>query len=257
MEQDFITNYVFNQSAVVSNVWFGLKANEDGDFVWVDDESLPVYTNWGDGSPENDPARDCVELESRLGRVEDGDWKDVPCQRSNYVLCETLQTWAINELQAAVLSLRLELAASNSKIEDQKTKIENHQSKIENLQKNPVPIGFIYVQLPNKPAPQDIWREVAWTQRTSQYAGLFFRAEGGASAAFETNQSQSSPRITNVARAEYQTVEPISLPLGAYSHYIFTGNSGGNNVNVGLAFLTSNVETRPSNTAIRIWERTS
>jgi hypothetical protein len=203
--------------------------------------------------------------------VEDGDWKDVPCQRPNYVLCETLQTWAGNELLAAILSLRLELAASNSKvedhqskIEDQQNKIEDHQSKIadqqtkiENLQKNPVPIGFIYVQLPNKPAPQEIWREVAWTQRTAQYAGLFFRAEGGESAAFGTNQGQSSPRVTNVAMYQYETEGPISLPLGAYSQHILTGFSGGGGTPLGLAFLTSNVETKPSNTAIRIWERTS
>jgi len=141
-----------------------------------------------------------------------------------------------------------------------KIKIEDQQNKIENLQKNPVPIGFIYVQFPNKPAPQEIWRKVTWTQRTAQYAGLFFRAEGGESAAFGTNQGQSSPRITNVDRGDYQTHGSIFLPLGEYSQRITTGGTGAGSMGspyMGLGFLTSNVETRPSNTAIRIWERTS
>jgi len=95
-EQDFITNFVFNESSVEINFWFGLKMNEDGDFVWVGDGSKALYTNWEENSPTGNPGRTCVELSSRLSRIEDGQWKDVTCQRPNYVLCEAIRQQLIS-----------------------------------------------------------------------------------------------------------------------------------------------------------------
>ena len=36
--------------------------------------------------------------------------------------------------------------------------------------KNPFPIGFIYVQLPNEKSPTEIWPWVTWNNVTSDYA---------------------------------------------------------------------------------------
>ncbi len=81
---------------------------------------------------------------------------------------------------------------------------------------SPVPIGYVYVQYPDMPVPWTLWPSVSWLQITSNYAGLFFRAEGGNSNAFDSGiQAASSPRITRME---------------------FTGNSVPNSPNVGLSY---------------------
>ena len=45
------------------------------------------------------------------------------------------------------------------------------------------PIGVCYTQYPNTPAPSSLFGGT-WTNITANYAGLFFRAEGGNALAF-------------------------------------------------------------------------
>ncbi len=67
------------------------------------------------------------------------------------------------------------------------------------MQKNPsVPIGFIYSQIPDEPEPKIIWPNFEWKDITSEYAGLFFCAEGGDSAKFGELQSESSQKLIAV-----------------------------------------------------------
>ncbi len=75
--------------------------------------------------------------------------------------------------------------------------------KLNDLQQNPVPIGFIYVQLPSQPDPKSLWSMVEWKDVTSDYAGLFFRAEGGRSAVFGEIQPENAPTLSSVESGEF------------------------------------------------------
>ncbi len=158
-EQEFLSNFLFNKSQVVDNVWIGAKYINNK-FKREDDSDL-TFTNWAEGSPKN-MTDYCVEMHSDVGSV--GKWVDEPCKKKNLVVCQKRQTWSLSRLQEILLEVK----------------------------QNPVPIGFIYVQLPKQKSPTEIWSWMIWKDVTSDYAGLFFRAEGGGSEVFEKIQEDTS-----------------------------------------------------------------
>jgi hypothetical protein len=128
LEQQFLTEYVFNTSELQSSLWFGLSKSSEGEYTWVDDGSKIRYSNWADDSPSNETERGCVELASHLSKVKDGQWRDVPCEKANFVLCETLQKWSIYDMQKFILNLRFEV-----------------EEKITHIISNPGKITFIHL----------------------------------------------------------------------------------------------------------------
>ena len=113
------------------------------------------------------------------------------------------------------------------------------------------PVGACYTQYPNTPAPAIIFGGI-WANISVNYAGLFFRAEGGNAAAFNT---------TGVT-IQAQDLQPHSHSGGA----VWPGSGPEQNQSGGVedrttfniqTGITGNVETRPINTAIRIWQRTA
>lgn len=119
-----------------------------------------------------------------------------------------------------------------------------------------VPIGFIYVQLSGQPEPSNIWPTVTWTEITSEYAGLFFRALGSGSASFGYIQAENSPRLTEVSNTLVGSVfNDLQIPVnGGWSSWISTGSTSAVS-HWALQFLVSTGEVRPRNSAIRIWKR--
>jgi hypothetical protein len=98
---------------------------------------------------------------------------------------------------------------------------------------------------------------MTWNDVTSNYAGLFFRAEGGGSEAFEKIQSENSPRLIGVDSHfldNYQSRGPIQITPGKYSQWLSTG--GSNAASSSINFLVSEGEVRPRNMVIRVWKRT-
>lgn len=124
-----------------------------------------------------------------------------------------------------------------------------------------VPVGFTFVQLPNEPNPAVLWPNLIWAEVTEEYAGLFFRAEGGSSAGFGTVQAESSNRLTDVEFYGPVVGESfprsISVPAtNAFSDYIISDYASQDAFGIsGQRFRNSGSETRPRNTAIRIWRR--
>jgi hypothetical protein len=53
------------------------------------------------------------------------------------------------------------------------------QKLLLNTIKNPFPIGFIYVQLPNEKSPTEIWPWMIWNDVSSAYAGVFSELQEG------------------------------------------------------------------------------
>lgn len=145
IEQEFLTNWLFNTLSIETNVWTGARRlNEGEEFVWTDGSELS-YTNWTEGSPTNNSKRNCVALESGLARnilaINDkenklstsnvGSWRDQSCEVGNYVLCEKLQSWSLAQLQQIVLKTRAELQESQSLLRLTTAELESAKNKLD------------------------------------------------------------------------------------------------------------------------------
>jgi len=190
-----------------------------------------IYTNWQTGYPESGTGYPdnttgyCIQMNS-----EDklrGKWSDISCEKKNLVVCQKLQTWSNLNIQNVLL----------------------------NISRNPVPIGFIYVQLSGQPEPKAIWPQIEWKDITIDYAGLFFRAEGGNSSKFGDVQGENSPRIIEVyaSYGDKRKQDHSKITPGGLSEAIYSGSDSGRDII--LTFLASDGEVRPRNQAIRIWKR--
>jgi hypothetical protein len=88
-----------------------------------------------------------------------------------------MQNWSISRLQNILLEVRKEPKET--------------QQQLNLQQMNPIPIDFIYTQLSGQPEPKTLWSTVEWKDVTSDYAGLFFRAEGRGSATYGQIQEEN------------------------------------------------------------------
>ncbi len=151
-EQKYLTKYLFDLQNVKETVWIGAKRQQGNSsrFLWHDGSEIN-FSNWAEGNPIDETERECVEMRSKFGSIfsnvselyEDninGRWFNVPCDKNSLVICQKLQTWSFPQLQKTFLDARKELRDS-----------------LNNLRQNPVPIGFIYVQLPGQPEPKTLW----------------------------------------------------------------------------------------------------
>jgi len=117
-----------------------------------------------------------------------------------------------------------------------------------------LPVGFIYFQLRGQPAPGELFSG-DWQDISSQYAGLFFRVEGGNAAAFG-----SEPQAQEVQSHRHTYYGQNNV--GDWTN--ITTNKPDNNwkpmANAPAQRNTSyegDTETRPVNTTIRVWKRTA
>ena len=101
---------------------------------------------------------------------------------------------------------------------------------------------------------------IEWKDVTSDYAGLFFRAEGGGSAPFGVLQSENAPNryidaIGNRYKGHGERWGDYILPSNDWSPYFLTGYDFG--VLIAMRFHVSEKggEVRPRNKAVRIWKR--
>ncbi|KAJ6220211.1 hypothetical protein RDWZM_006023 [Blomia tropicalis] len=284
-EQEFLSHFLFETSGVVDSVWLGGKRiNNSNVFKWIDGFEFN-YTNWKEDSPTNQHGRDCIQMNSPFvfsiqnstqfvenARVSTkhlsvGQWIDAPCKKKNLVVCQKLQHWSIARLQKTLLDAKKEFQDSlqnvnkqlnnhESTINEQQSTISNQQSMINDLQQNPIPINFTYTQLPNQPYPKSLWPTVEWKDVTSEYSGLFFRAEGNNSAAFGVMQEENAPRLKNVdwwiPGYQYRN-HIIPLQKNSWSQPLWVGGRGSSEIVID--FYVSGGEVRPRNMAIRIWKR--
>lgn len=261
--QDFILEFLQSQN-VVDNVWLGLKFVNDH-YEWTDSTELH-YTNWADGSPKNS-SEFCVQIQT--DDKEFGKWSDVQCIKKNLVMCEKIQLWSQTHLQKQVIELQFsvseskqteeklngrikELEASNS---DLNTRLTNLEGTVTGISQNPFPVGFIYVQLPNEQSPADIWSWMVWEDITANYAGVFFRAEGGGSEAFGGVQEENSPRLAHIQKfVGVPSIDDVWMGApGEASAVVDSAASGA--LDQGLQFTLTGGEVRPRNMAVRIWRR--
>ena len=135
------------------------------------------------------------------------------------------------------------------------------------------PINAPYVQLPWTPAPATLFGLTKWTEITSNYAGGFFRAEGGNSGAFEEKQAEGLPNITGtfivgksgVADCQINNVAGCFSREGSTNALIsgISASGSGQNSTCRFSARASNdiygnsAHVTPENYAIKIWKRTA
>lgn len=149
------------------------------------------------------------------------------------------------------------------------------------------PIGEIYIQFPGKPDPQTLYGRGSWDNISNEFAGLFFRAEGGNASEFQEVIDEDNPlvsqedKIRNILGA-FSFVSAVSEGISETGASVFTGsyifhqggfdygsafNSGWGTVGFGIdanrgdssnnpmVGHADGPEIRPVNTTIRIWQR--
>ena len=144
-----------------------------------------------------------------------------------------------------------------------------------------MPIGAVYTQYPGQLPPAELFGGT-WSNITSMYAGLFFRAEGGNANAFEggSQEDKIRPIRGTQTRSKVDTGEwgsETSYGNGCFttsvtgqntrsggswwwlSHLTLTFDANANSRNYGnpMAGHADGPEIRPVNTSIRIWKRTA
>lgn len=255
---EFLIDYLFNFNNIVSDVWIGAKrkVNDSVEFKWIDQFNMNI-TNWKIGHPTNEKNRNCVQMNAgfdlnainrnSIQYNSSGKWVDVPCSKENLVVCQKLQSWSSTKMQKIIFELRKELQNFQMQV----------KTNLVNLEQDLIPVNFTYVQLPNQPDPKSLWPNFGWKEATSEYAGLFFRAEGAQSESFGTIQEENAPRVTQVDSIKgysTQMKDQLILNPSTFTDYLSTGQDVGD-LTYGIRFLTSPGEVRPRNMAIRIWKR--
>ncbi|CAG2102107.1 unnamed protein product [Medioppia subpectinata] len=163
------------------------------------------------------------------------------------------------ELQKSeITQLKLDHGKQQTEISKSQQDVKQCQSKIAQVSQGQLPIGFIYVQYPHQSDPNHIWPTYTWSEVTAQYAGQFFRAEGGGSLTFNQGvQGDNAPRITKIAfrsgRDGGDNWE-IDVPSSGWSPLVITGGWKGSWVL--SKYYVSGGEVRPRNQAVRIFKRT-
>ena len=127
-----------------------------------------------------------------------------------------------------------------------------------------MPVGSIYIQFSGQSAPSDLFGG-AWSNISNSYAGLFFRAEGGAAAAFGGSQTGGLPALAG--STGYQAFGPyggsfyasgIVDPTSAHPASQTADSSVLHfNASRSSSLYGAATEVRPVNSTIRIWKRTA
>ena len=139
-----------------------------------------------------------------------------------------------------------------------------------------MPVGSVYVRFKGQPAPNTLWGGT-WQNISSQYAGEFFRAEGGDAAPFGQSQAEGLPNITGRFVTRFGNIPGLFYVFNTYGYGAFsgvveeqfpkftsTGNLGttdGSMSNVNFdASRSSDIygkssHNTPKNSTVQIWKR--
>ncbi len=242
--------------AVVDNVWLNAKNDNSHVFHWKDGHSL-TFTNWAPNNPKvNSTTEICLQMDADA--LVRGKWENEPCAKKNLVVCERKQGWNLEKIQSLIEKL-------------QETN-EMQQQEIESLKANPVPLGFIYVQLPNQKSPQEIWPLTSWTDDSDQYGSAFFRVMGSKTALFGEVQEEFAPYIDEIkfdeckgahcfnANTDLNLWSVKTLHTGGWSPHVMSASlerGTGEWYKGLLQFHTAGGEIRPKNMAIKVWKRSA
>ncbi|CAG2168611.1 unnamed protein product, partial [Oppiella nova] len=157
-EQDFLTNILRQYNNMTNRVWAKYSR-------------YTIFRNFDDPSDESCGPASC-SMQISISTINFGKWYSEPTRRRGLIACDRPQEWT-----PILLSTALENVTQL--LNSQQNTIDKQQEMLEKLSDNTVPIGFIYIQLPNQSKPINLWPLTNWSDVTQEYSGLFFRVEGG------------------------------------------------------------------------------
>ena len=144
-----------------------------------------------------------------------------------------------------------------------------------------LPVGFIYLQIPQQKSPQEMFPKQTWADISSNFPGLFFRVVGGDSKEFGAVQEENVPTFDAVAYVDCLEGSPNSpnscnlspsnrridlnrtIAGDSWTTQVTTANffsshsPNTENWTGSLKFHNTGGPVRPRNTAIRVWVRTA
>ena len=270
-EQQFITNLLQKYQNISINAWIGMKYT-DQVYKWMDGTETNFY-NWANDAVRDGTAQ-CVQMSLYDKTI--GKWTDESCKKTALIVCQKKQELNFNVVLNLVQKMENSIEIMKKQLEGQKNITDKEFEQLKNMNENQkklieaqnekfnsissVPLGFLYTQFPSQSKPEDLWPNTKWSEITSQYSGLFFRAEGGNSAPFGQTQQANQSSISN---AYYWGFKYDSFGIGhSYTKETYLNQnqwaeieSGGATAVYLLKFFTTDGEVRPKNTAIKIWKR--
>lgn len=133
-------------------------------------------------------------------------------------------------------------------------------------------MGEKAVQFPGQPTPSELYMATEWENISSQYAGQFFRAEGGDAVAFGQTQEEGLPNITGSVEVGNNSKDVVTFynKNGAFKSTnnkgvsgAISSNTAGNSSSGYIQFKASDsspiykdgAHVTPKNSTIRIWKR--
>lgn len=134
------------------------------------------------------------------------------------------------------------------------------------------PVGSIYQQLPEQDDPNALGLPGTWDNISSEYAGDFFRVEGGDALAYDGGQQlDQMQRLTGTFNFGAYGVYTTGTPNGVFTACYNVSHRPALPLNAGAKGLkfdsidspnsrissTTDGETRPVNQTIRVWKRIS
>jgi hypothetical protein len=124
-----------------------------------------------------------------------------------------------------------------------------------------LPTGYTYIQLPSQLSPIELWPSLKWTDITHQYSNHFFRCAHNSTLGHQSDTTDSRcPTVTALQSGDHfypsianKPFNNISLSVGQWSEYLFSGTYGGHWF--GLRLHSNASEVRPINTAVKVWRK--
>jgi hypothetical protein len=260
-EEDFVSNFLYKENKIVDNIWLGAKKLNNNLFKWIDGSDMK-YSNWEEKNPSNDLKIECVEMKSKFSyfasETSEGKWANVPCTKKNLIVCQKMQTWTLSYLRDSFIKLKKESEINIKRLEENDKSLKN---SLDGLNKILIPIGFIYVQMPNQNSPQEIWSSMKWTDVSTQYANVFFRVIGDKTETFGKIQEEETQTIRHafsqweneIANERNQFRYDLDFPKVGWTDWFETGSKG--NIRRYSRFKITGDEVHPRNMAIKIWKR--
>ena len=262
-EQQFLNNLLTKYKNISNYVWIGMSYINKS-YKWLDGTDTN-FTNWSEDSVR-DGTDPCVEMSLTTESM--GKWFDVSCKRPALVVCQKKQDINLNSLKDVIENLTQVLEKQNQEIKSLKTEhkestkdMQDEINELKNeLKMNVIPIGFLYIQLPNQSSPIELWPKTSWSEVTQQYAGLFFRVEGGGSDSFGQIQQANQSWISNInargftAKRSFSDNDLTDFGTGEMNEGQWHYRDDGYGL-FEINFYTTKAEVRPKNTAIKIWKR--
>ncbi|CAG2103508.1 unnamed protein product [Medioppia subpectinata] len=262
-ENQFIYDMIKPYATKALSAWLGIL-HQGTTITWVD-KSAMSYQNYVYTGQTH---QECIQMYNTATIF--GAWVDGPCTGRGLTVCQRIVHNCPNYMPQ-LLATNKKVTTAEAKLADAIKQFDEQIAGINNLLtvdykdmidiiKNPVPINFVYTQLPGTDEPGTLWKNVKFEEVSDKYPGLFFRVEGQGSGAFGAIQEANFTGVEIIRTKQFEglkykslgKVTDRSLSLGKW---LVEGGKELPATSCLVNMYRSNIENRPKNVAVKIWKR--